>query len=187
MKTILIKALVVCSVLSGCAQTPAQIPYKTIRVIDHESKLLPIQFPLGITQERLGENQYRITAKLAEFGTHERAESMALYHASILAEQQGYNAFIMDDIRKPSWCGHSNSKATKFIGNVSGGVTAKLIITLAKAEKVEQNNKLFLAQRTKILNRAVLNKVPTEIELEQISSERLEHCLNKAKSKRYKR
>lgn len=187
MKIIVIKALLVCSVLSGCAQTSGQIPYKTIRVIDHESRLLPIQFPLGITQERLGEKQYRVTAKLAEFGTHERALSMALYHASVLAEQQGYDAFIVNNKRLPSWCGHSKSKTTKFIGSVSGGVTAKLIITLAKAEKAEQNNKLFLAQRTKVLNRVLIDKVQTEIELEQISSERLEHCLNKANSKKYKR
>jgi hypothetical protein len=158
-----------------------------MKVIDHKSRLLPIQFPLGITQERLGEKQYRITAKLAELGTRERARSMALYHASILAEQQGYDAFIVDSRRPLSWCGHSINKKTKFIRAHAGGITAKIIITLTKAKKAGNNNKLFLAERTKVLNKVIIDKVPTKLELEQISSERLEHCRNKAKSKRTNR
>lgn len=179
MKVNLIKALTVGAILSGCAHTQTQVPYHVAKVTDHESRLLPIQFPLGITQEKLGEKQYRVTAKLAEFGTHKRARSMALYHASLLAEQEGYDAFIINSSKMPSWCGSSINKKTKFIGDVNGGTTSKLIITLVQAENVG-NKKLFIAQKTKILNKVLIDKVPTKLELEQISSERLELCKRRA-------
>jgi hypothetical protein len=155
-------------------------------VIDHESRLLPIEFPLGVTQEKLGEKQYRVTAKLAEFGTHKRALSMALYHASILTEQQGYDAFIVNNKRLPSYCSHSKSKATKFIGNVYAGVAAKLIITLTQADK-SGNDKLYLAKSTKVLNKALIDKVPSKLELEQISADRLEHCKRRATERNVRR
>ncbi|MFT5294021.1 MAG: hypothetical protein ACI9YH_000027 [Colwellia sp.] len=175
------KTLLVCVLLSGCAQT--QIPYKISKVVEHKSRLMPAQFPLGITQEKLAEKEYRITAKLADFGTNKRARSMALYHASILAEKQGYDAFIVNKFWNASWCGSSRNVKTNMIGSVNGGPTAKLIITLAVAEKSGKRKKLRLTKETKDSNKALIDYVPTEIELDQISTERLELCAGKARKR----
>ncbi len=185
MKLPIPKALLVCMFLSSCAQT--QVPYKVVKVVEHESRLLPVQFPVGITQEKLDENKYRITAKLAELGTHKRARSMAFYHASILAETNGYDAFIVNEIKKPSWCVRSRNRNIGGVAWVNGGPTAKLTVTLVDVNKLQQSEKrknLYLVENTKDSNKALMDIVPTEIELEQTSAERLEYCqsrLNKTR------
>jgi hypothetical protein len=181
MKLFVYKALFIL-LLSGCAQT--QVPYKVVKALEHKSNLLPIQFPIGITQEKLGEKKYRITAKLAELGTPERARSMALYHASILAESKGFNAFLVDRRGDSSWCGSSRNSKTKAIGTISGGPAAKLLITLIDAEKSDKRKKLYFVEKTKNSNKLLMDKVPTEIELEQISDERYKHCLKRAQKRR---
>ena len=163
MKLIVINTLLVCTSLLGCAQT--QVPYKVVKVTNYESKLLPVQFPLGVSQEKLGEKKYRITAKLAELGTPTRAMAMAFYHASILAETKGFNAFILDSRSHSSWCGRAG-----------GGPTVKLIISLTNAERPDKENQLFLVETTRNANEIRMNKELTELELQQISAERSEHC-----------
>ncbi len=162
------------SLLFSCAQTPVQ--YKVAKVVDHESTLLPSELPLSITQERLGENKYRITAKLAELDTHKRALSMALYHASLLAEQKGFDAFILEKSWPASWCSHSRNPNSIRPHAVEGGPTSKIEIKLVDSAKTDTSKSLFLVKNTKIQQKSIMDTVISEIELKRTSDERLEHC-----------
>ena len=89
----------------------------------------------------------------------------------------------MNKFWNASWCGSSRNVKTNMIGSVNGGPTAKLIITLAVAEKSGKRKKLRLTKETKDSNKALIDYVPTEIELDQISTERLELCAGKARKR----
>lgn len=166
--------------LAGCAQIP--VPYKVSKVTDHPSTLLPVQFPLGVTQEKLKPNQYRITAKLAELGTPKRARNMALYHASVLAEQQGYDAFVINKKWDAAWCGSRHNKKTKSVGYVEGGPSAKLIVTLVNAAN-SSTKKLRLVEKVKVSSRAEMDRFIPQEQLKQIQEERTQHCYAKAKKR----
>ena len=160
MKYSVIVGLLICVFLSGCAQTP--VPYRVVKDIDHESKLLPKQFQFGVTQERLDEKQYRITAKLNDLGTPERARAMAFYHSSLLTEKQGFNAFIVNRLWHASSC-----------GSAGGGPTFKMEITLVNSEEAPKGGQLHRVKDTKNSNKKLIDTVLTEVELAQISAERL--------------
>jgi len=189
------KTLFITLLLSGCAQT--QVPYKVVEVTDQVSSS-SYQFQPGIRQTRLDGNNYRITAKLAEVDTPQRAKSMALYHASILAEEKGFNAFIVYNRQNASWCSSSRRYSTggasfsyiylnKSSGNVTGGgPSARLFITLVNADESDTREELYFVEDAKESNKILMDQVPTELELQKISDKRFKHCESMRK-KRLKR
>ncbi|MCM2678709.1 hypothetical protein [Echinimonas agarilytica] len=158
---------------AGCTQTP--VPYQVNKTTDHPSNLNPIQFPLGVTQERLGPNQYRITAKLAELGTQERARAMALYHASILTEEKQFEGFVIKQKNGGSWCHSLRNNKTKSVTDVDGGVSARITIELMNSQNAG-SEKFLKAENVKLTSKKTMDKVLSEQELAFVKEEREEHC-----------
>ena len=179
MKFKIAMSLTMLSLLTACLSTP--VAYKVSKVIDEESILLPGQFSLGITQEKLAENKYRITAKLNDVGTHEKAISMTKYHASLLAEKLGFNAFTTNDKSSGSWCHSSNSVGTAGVSAATGGPINRVTVTLVNRAPNSNERRLFYAKDTKLSSKASLDEVQSEQELQRISDERNDHCFTRAK------
>lgn len=192
--TLFIKnTLFITLLLLGCAQT--QVPYKVVEVTDSVSSRSSLPFEFGVRQTRLDDNNYRITARLAEVDTPQRAKSMALYHASILAEEKGFNAFIVYNRQNRTWCSSSiryNASGAKFSyryidelgGSVTGGgPNARLFITLVNADESDARRELYFVEDTKKSKKILMDQVPTELELQQISDERFEYCTSRRKKR----
>ena len=200
MKLPLTNSLLFCLFLTGCAQN--QIPYELVKSVDKsvdkEYRLSKSDFPLGVTQEKIGENKYYITAKLTKYSTLDRAKSMVFYHAAILAEEQGYNAFFTNRNSRSDVC-ISNSELIRNTRESRGGEmevkepieyhrtywiehnpTASLTIMLMAPEKTSKNitsrRRYFLVKDIKKRYQPVLDQVASKGELEQIAKDNFALC-----------
>ncbi len=178
MKRHLTPYLFLFSFLAACNTTP--VPYKVSKIVDGPSTLPPINFPLGITQEKLDKNKYRITAKLNEVGTVKRSYHMALYHAAILAEEHNVNSFFVNQKLSPSWCQSLKQMKTLNVVDVTGGPTTKLTVTLINTKPNLTKRNLFSVEDVKKSSKLIIDEKKSDAELEKISDERHEHCYKKA-------
>jgi multidrug efflux pump subunit AcrB len=112
--------MLVCVFLSGCSQT--QIPYKLVKSVEKNYQLKRHELPFGVTQEKISEKKYRVTAKLTDLSSSKRALSMALYHAAILAEEQGFDAFIVNKRSVSNGCIRSTSKQGRLVATTDNRV-----------------------------------------------------------------
>ncbi|WP_076419452.1 hypothetical protein [Colwellia sp. UCD-KL20] len=179
-----ISSLLTILILSACATSPIQ--YKVSKVVNGKSHLAPIRFPFGITQEKLDENKYRITAKLNEVDTPKKAHHMAMYHAAVLAQELGFNAIQIKNQINAAWCQSLKSVRTLNAIDATGGPTKRLIVTLLNSDKANKQKRIFLAEPTKLKSKSIIDEVIDKAELEKISAERHEYCFNKANKKNNK-
>lgn len=179
-KKISITTITSCIILlAGCSSTI--IPYDVVKELDHPSRLTIQEFPIGVSQEKWhSENTYRVTAKLGKFSTMSRARMMALHHAAIIAEQQGYKGFVIQKENKGSWCQTLRNKQTQQIGKVDGGVNHRMLIKLSNGVK---NKKYRVAESVLSKTQPQIELIPERTTLEQIADERIKHCSQKAKKK----
>ncbi|MDO7085508.1 hypothetical protein WNY51_18225 [Pseudocolwellia sp. AS88] len=198
MKSSPIKLLLICLFLSACSQTP--IPYHLTKSVERDYRLSWREIPLGVTQEKISEKEYRITARLNEVSTRKQAKSMALYHAAILAEEQGYDAFFIKGNSGSDGCSRSTTKYGHAVATQSGRVQISqnpihttsvtsveprggVFIILMDSEKTNKrkrnNNKFHLAKDIKAEHKPIIDHIPSEVELEKVSEENSATCEQK--------
>jgi len=68
-----------------------------------------------------------------------------------------------------------------------GGPSTKWVITLADNENKDESDTFYLTKNTRASNKALLDYIPTQVELEQTSAERLQHCTSKARKRNFRR
>lgn len=166
------------SLLSACS---SQVdPYHVVKTLDHVSRLNVNQFPLGVSIEKLKEDEFRITSKLDASGTAKRARQIALHHAANLASKNGYEGFTVVHQSNIGWCNTFRNQNTKTIGKVSGGNIARLHFKLEN----DRNNKGFrLASLIKKQTQTQIDAYQSTEVLEQIASEKIEFCTQKAQKR----
>lgn len=198
MKLHLINSLLFCLFLTGCSQT--QIPYHLAKSVEKDYKLNYFEIPLGVTQEKISENKYRITVRLTELSTRDRANSMAFYHAAVLAEEQGYDAFYVSGKSRSDGCSRSTTKYGRAVATQSGRVQVSqnpmhttsvtgveprggVLITLMDFENTgkrkRKSSRFHLTKTIKDKYKAIIDHVPSKAELEKISEDNFAVCEQK--------
>lgn len=184
MKFIVTAVVMTCILLTGCA--PKLTPYQLTKSVELDYRLPRNQIPFGVTQEKISDMEYRITAKVSQYSSKHRASSMALYHAAILAEQKGYDAiFIRSNLVSPG-CSRSGTTYIKRTPQTSEvmhrtSITdaepfASIKIKFRDFSTSKIQNKLLLVEAIKAEHKAIIHTQATGDELEQIRDKNLEEC-----------
>ncbi|MGJ8691833.1 MAG: hypothetical protein ACSHW0_05085 [Thalassotalea sp.] len=203
MKSYVKNSLLLCLLLTGCAQT--QIPYELAKSVEKDYRLGFLEIPLGVTQEKISDTEYRITARLTEVSTKKRAKSMAFYRAAILAEEQGYDAIFVSGTSGSDGCSRSTTRYGRLVATTDGRAQMSpspihttsvstieprsgVLITLMDSEKTgkrkRKSNRFHLAKDIKEQYQVVIDHVPSAAELEQISEDNLVLCQKKAEERK---
>lgn len=194
MKLYLVKSLLISLLVAGCTQTP--VPYKLSKTVEQDYRLSFREIPLGVTQEKISDTEYRITTKLSSLSSHKRASSMALYRSASLAEEQGYDAFIIDRISSTKGCSSSTSVYSRAVVTQSNTVRpsitpihktsvteseprVSLLITLVDYAAADKKARLKLAKVIKENHQSVVDNVPSKLELEKVAEENIAFCKQK--------
>lgn len=194
-----VKPFLVCVLLSGCSQT--QVPYHLAKSVEKDYRLNFSEIPLGVTQEKIDEDKYRITAKLTELSSHKRISSMALYHSAILAEEQGFDAFLITNTMTSAGCGRYTTRSGRLVASTNGraqvsqnsGHTTSvssvepkvsLKITLIDYESAKKTKKLKLAKDIIKKHKPIIEYIPSKAELDKIAEEREAVCEERRKARK---
>lgn len=167
--------------LVGCASEP--LTYNGAKILDSPEKLKPGN-SLGLTQINLKNNKYRIIARLDQTSSTQRAHSMTIYHASLLAEEQGFDAFLVQGNFRTSWCGGFRNIGTLNARDVKGGPVVETTVLLTNESAAEnQKGRLRKVSEAKLNSKRFIDQKISDEELNNISSKRHADCFNKMNKK----
>lgn len=169
----------------GCSATPqlekpVLTPYKVVRTLESSRVLKVEDLPLGITQAKISETNYLITAKLGAYSKVHRAHSMALLHAANLAIENGYAGFVVEQFQKGAWCQTLRTCRKEFIQDSNGGVTTRLVASFSNDPSLKNYKNV-----TKVypFHQSIIDEIQSDEELIKIATDRTERCLKQAQKR----
>lgn len=164
--------------LTGCEST--QTPYEIDRQVAYKAKRASNYYDFGITEEKVSDQIYFVTAKLEGTSSIQRAKDMWHLHAANLALNNNFDKFASDKKRSGKWCTGTRNQSTGQRSANDGGPRVSGFVLLAHDKsQLKRNKKLYSAKSMKDELEAKVNALLTEQAMSKNSDRFLEACREK--------
>ncbi len=173
-----VKSIMLMIIIGSVGCTAQLTPYKVIDSMPYDINDLPGSFGLGITEQKVSNTEYVITAKLDKNSSVKRAKDMVRYHAALLAIDAGFNSFKILKARDGGWC---NFRRNADVGRsvTKAGPSAAIRVKFLN-DTSQQNNepssKIYNAEDTIASKRPLVFATPSAEEMKVTQTKRYENC-----------
>lgn len=164
--------------LTGCKST--QTPYEVDRQVAYKPKRASNYYDFGITEEKVNDQIYFVTAKLEGTSSMQRAKDMWHLHAANIALNNGFEKFSSDKKRSGKWCSGTKSNTTGQRSTNDGGPRVSGFVLLAKDKsQLKPNKKLYSAKNMKKNLQDKVSALLTEETMSKNANRFLDACREK--------
>lgn len=138
-------ALTSAVLLTACAYQPT--PYAVVHSVDYKKGAFADSYKLGVSEQRVSDSRYFISARLDSGSSGLRAKQMVSLHAAHLAKENNFDAFTIIKARAGKWCNRSTNRATGQVSINDGGPTAAAMVQFISSEQSNTKRKFKLADK----------------------------------------
>ncbi len=136
-------------------------------------------YQIGVTEEKVSNNKYYVTAKLESYSAVERARSMIFYHGALLAENADVDKFQVKMGNAGGWCQFMRNQKTGQRSVEGGGPKMMYHVNLANFYKSTKSNPHIQILNTADAKRKYSELLNAPVEQEQMKrarDRRLKKC-----------
>lgn len=160
-KLLFLALIALTTFISGCKSTPT--PYEIDRQIDYKPRRASSFYDFGITEEKVNDHIYYITAKLEGTSSLQRAKDMWYLHAANVALRNGYEKFATKKRKSGKWCMGTRNKSTGERSTDDGGPKAAGFVLLVKDKsQLKERSKIYDAKKVQSEYSAKVNAIIDE-------------------------
>lgn len=162
----------------GCQTT--QTSYQVDSALNYKKNRSISLYNFGITEEKVNDRIYFVTAKLEGTSSTERAKDMFYLHAANLAVQNNYKKFATAKRKGGRWCFNYKNNYTGQKSTNDGGPKFSGFVLLAnKKDEIEGKHKIHDAQQVIIEKEPKVNAPITKAAMQKNEQRFLQACSNK--------